>query len=877
MLLGLVLALAAAPVVPQEGEPVAAVRLVPDAPGLARYVRLAPGEAYAASAVAESVSLLFATGRFEDVVVEAARGDAGLEVEFVLRPAPLLREVVREGDPVLKPGDLQTIARLRDGEPLWAPRLDEAAGRVTEALVRQGNLDAEVRASARPAADPFLGSDAVFHVSAGPRSRIRAARLEGLAPGGLERLEPFVRALRPGATYDRRRIERAAERIRRQLVDEGHWRASVTSREEYDKAGHEVGVVFAIDRGPRTVAEFKAPRLPGGQRRSLESLLRDGRLRTDVIEEATERLESHYLRSGYRNVQVRHAEEKRPNETEAVVFTVEPGPLATVASVSLVGADAKLLSLVATTPGLPLDERVLEEDRRNLAQALEDRGYASALVEVEAEEGGGSVPVVLRARPGPRTLVAAFDVVSPERLSKEAEPRELRTRVGSPYRLRDLLADESDIVAAWRNTGHLGAEVKPEVTLSDDRTEARITLAVTPGPRVDVDRIVVAGLRDTREEVVRRELQVKEGEPLGSEKLLESQRRLQSLGLFETVGIADLEAEGGSGRDLVIATDEAPRTTIAYALGYAEQDLLRASIEVSRRNLFGLDRTLSVYLRGSFRGNRELLSYREPWLFGKRRELFVTTYREEEQRPGFAYLRYGALAQTARALNPRLSLIGRYAYQRTHTFDITVPIDEIDREFASSAKAGPSTSVVFDTRDDALEPHRGAFLGADVQLSLKALGGENFVKGYLQGSTYHRLNPRSLVALSGRVGLAGTFGARSPALLPLPDRFFAGGDYTLRGYAVDAVFPQGGNALLFGGAELRVDTWRYFAVAAFTEAGNVYPLVEDMDLGNLKYTAGLGVRYKTAFGPLRVDWGYKLNRRPGETPYHFHFTVGYAF
>src|SRR5262249_53898464 len=258
MLLGLVLALAAAPVVPQEGAPVAAVRPVPEPRSLDRSLRLAAGQPYAAAAVAESVSLLFATGRFEDVVVEAERGPAGLEVAFALRPAPLLREVVREGDPVLKAGDLRTIARLRDGEPLWAPRLDEAAGRVTEALVRRGYLETEVRASARPAADPFLGSDAVFQVSAGPRARIRAARLGGLAPGAPERPEPFVRGVRPGAIYDRRRIERAAEQLRRQLVDEGHWRAAVTSREDYDKAAHDVGVVFVIDRGPRTLAEFKA-------------------------------------------------------------------------------------------------------------------------------------------------------------------------------------------------------------------------------------------------------------------------------------------------------------------------------------------------------------------------------------------------------------------------------------------------------------------------------------------------------------------------------------------------------------------------------------------------------------------------------------------
>ncbi len=119
--------------------------------------------------------------------------------------------------------------------------------------------------------------------------------------------------------------------------------------------------------------------------------------------------------------------------------------------------------------------------------------------------------------------------------------------------------------------------------------------------------------------------------------------------------------------------------------------------------------------------------------------------------------------------------------------------------------------------------------------------------------------------------------AGEPSLLPPGERFFAGGDYSLRGFAVDAVNPDGGNALLLGGAELRVDATRYLSAATFTEAGNVYPAVSAVDFGALRYTAGLGLRYKSALGPLRFDWGYKLNRRPGERPFHLHFTVGHAF
>jgi outer membrane translocation and assembly module TamA len=94
---------------------------------------------------------------------------------------------------------------------------------------------------------------------------------------------------------------------------------------------------------------------------------------------------------------------------------------------------------------------------------------------------------------------------------------------------------------------------------------------------------------------------------------------------------------------------------------------------------------------------------------------------------------------------------------------------------------------------------------------------------------------------------------------------------------VDAVNPEGGNGLLLGGVELRLDATRYLALAAFAEAGNVYPFVSDVALSDLRYTAGAGVRYKSALGPLRVDWGLKLDRRSGESPYRFHFTIGHAF
>jgi outer membrane translocation and assembly module TamA len=297
---------------------------------------------------------------------------------------------------------------------------------------------------------------------------------------------------------------------------------------------------------------------------------------------------------------------------------------------------------------------------------------------------------------------------------------------------------------------------------------------------------------------------------------------------------------------------------------------------VTRRNLFGMDRRLSAFARASFRGFRLLGTFREPYLLGRKQELFATAFREEEDRDAFDFIRTGVTLQTARTLTRSWSLILRETYAETRTFNTTEDCLTFGREFCPGTISGPSASVVHDTRDDPVDPRRGHFLLNDLLISHRVLGGNTLVKGFVQAATYQLLTAHTLVALSARLGLARTFGEEQ-LLVPKPDRFFAGGDYSLRGFGVDEVRPDGGNALILGGVELRRHLIGAFWGAAFAETGNVFPLVSDMSLMDLRYTAGLGLRYKSAVGPLRFDWGYKLDRKTGEKPYHLHFTIGHAF
>jgi outer membrane protein assembly factor BamA len=849
-------------------------------------VGLRPGQPLDPEAVRRAVELIYATGRFEDVRVELERtaGQDGVTVVFRPRPAPLLVAIEVEGDRALSPSALRRVARLRPGEALWRSRLERAGRDVGLALKRRGYLEALVEPEAVRVPG---GADILFRVHAGPRVRVGRTALDGGESAGALGLLELARP-HPGEIYRRDRADSACEAMRRRLAQAGHWRAEVEARETYDPGHARMDLVFHVRPGPRTRLEVRGTALGSGTFAALRDLVRDGRASADALEAGAERIESQLRRLGYREAHARATAETRP-WGEAIVYAVNPGAKATVASVVVRGADAALVEGLRTRPGEALEDAVLEEDRRAIVRRLEEGGHFEARVDADVAEGGGELPVVFVAHPGVRADVSGVDVVGPDlpASSEDEGPRELTLRPGLPYRLRDVAADRETLLAAWHRAGYLDAHVRPELGFSADRTAVKVSLVAEPGPRTIVDHVVLAGLVQTREATVEREMVLRPGESFSFERVLESQRRLSALGIFERVAISEIDPSRERRRDVVVRVEEAPTTAISWGVGYSEQDRLRGSVEVSRRNLGGLGRTASVFLRGSFRGSRFLLNLREPWLFGRQLDSFLTGFWEEESLPSFDYNRKGAIVQVGRTFDRRATFILRYLHQDTHVYNIQVPPEQIDRQYRTYTVSGPAASVVWDSRDDPLEPRRGLFLSADLQMSAQPLGGVSYLKGFFQATGIRRLRADLVFVLSGRLGLSGTFGDEGP-LLPLPERFFAGGDYGPRGFPVDGVGPQfvgsdgklyptGGNALLLGGAELRYDVRRSLQLAGFLDLGNVYPEVRDLGFSDLRRSAGLGVRYKTPIGPIRLDWGYVLDRRPGESSSHVHLTIGHAF
>ena len=498
----------------------------------------------------------------------------------------------------------------------------------------------------------------------------------------------------------------------------------------------------------------------------------------------------------------------------------------------------------------------------------------------------------------------------------------------------------------YLNSGYPEVTVQPAPKGIGDGSKVELGFAIHEGPQILIDHVLIVGNQRTSRETIFREVQLKSGQPLSQQQEDETRRRLTSLGLFRRVDISYLQLPGEQNhRDVVITVDEAPVTTIAYGGGVeGGRRLVRSSeggdaveefeiaprgfFQVNRRNLFGKDRSLSLFTSVSFRrkgigaapnpqdagedggyGFNEYLTrvtFDERSIFGTESDATLTAALEQGVRSSFDFNRRGANFIVTRRLSQRVLVSGHYGIDHTKLLNIKANFaaqPEIDRLFPQVRLSSVSSSVIRDTRIDSLEPLSGTLIGADAELAARSLGSEvGFFKTFLQGFTYRQL-PRArstVLALGARFGLATGF-ARTVDRngetivvedIPASERFYAGGDTTVRGFTLDRLgtpetidqdgFPKGGHGLIVLNAELRIPVRGGLGAVAFVDSGNVFATVNQIDLTELRGAVGFGIRYRSPVGPIRVDLGIKLDRRilptgQRERPTALHISLGQAF
>ena len=462
---------------------------------------------------------------------------------------------------------------------------------------------------------------------------------------------------------------------------------------------------------------------------------------------------------------------------------------------------------------------------------------------------------------------------------EEAELRRLvRLRTGEIYSREDVRRDILALTNAYTDLGYAFADATPTVALDDQKRLVNVKYTVRPGQRVYIGRIEIRGNERTRDWVIRRELRVDEGELYSGQNLRRSRQRLSNLDYFEEVKIDTLRRPEQGLIDLEVDVAEKSTGQFSAGIGFSSVETVLFQASVTQRNLFGRGQSITAQGRLGGLSQDFSISFVEPWLFGRPINAGISIFRRSANFQTFDSLRTGVALTLGRVFGEFLSASATYRFEELDISDLEPgAADLLEEQEGASLTSSITPRVVWDSRNSRFNPSQGSLNSFEVEVA--GLGGDNrFYKLIGESSWYYPL-PYGLTGfVKGRFGIGAGYAGED---LPASERFFLGGPTSVRGFGFRDIGPQdldgnplGGTSMVQFNLEIGRSFSRILRLVAFMDVGNVYAEEEQFDLGELRRSVGFGVRFITPVGPVRMDWGFKLDRRPGERLVELGFLLG---
>ena len=614
------------------------------------------------------------------------------------------------------------------------------------------------------------------------------------------------------------------------------------------------------------------------------------------VQKAEEAIRQKYEDEGFFGVQISPRTERTPEGDLRVVFRIEEGPKLHIDRILIEGNSAltagQIKDAMSTKerlywifPFSTVQRKVFDDDVDRILQLYADHGYIQARVEsAEIVPDLARKKVTLRVRvvEGPQFRTGTITITGNEILSTEEIRKLVKLQEGVVFSRGALRTSVRAILDRYSELGRARAEVDPRTVNDLPNLKVDVTIPVVEGGPVYVERINFTGNTKSSEKVLRREMRVAEGELFTYQKLVRSRQRLFALGYFDEVNV---NTEPGSTPDkMVITVDVKERATGIFSIGagYSSVDSLFATLDVSQRNLFGRGQEVFLRVRIGAKSRLGLVGFTEPYLFDMPLKAGFDIYDREREYDDFTEDRLGGDLRASYPLTEFVTLSGLYRLEEVKISNVsTTASQDLKKEEGKKLNSVIEFTLARDTRDNLFEPTKGS--RNSVEFVFAGLGGDTqFYKVTAETAWFVPLPVFNLVwAVRGLFGMAEGWGGQE---VPIFERFFLGGATTLRGQRTRSVSPRdaageriGGDKELLFSTELLIPIIPRFRLALFFDAGNAYGFGTDFDPTDLRLGAGVGARFFSPLGPLRLDFGYNLDKQPGEKSFQIHFTVGAPF
>jgi outer membrane protein assembly factor BamA len=585
-------------------------------------------------------------------------------------------------------------------------------------------------------------------------------------------------------------------------------------------------------------------------------------------------------------------------------------------------------------------DQLVRTSVKNLTAVYQSQGFSSVQITSSVTHQGGNIQVAFHVSEGPRDIVNALSIEGAKTFPESKfAPNGLKVAAGQPYSQANVEADRASIIANYLRAGYLTSSFRETATEVSKNDPHRIDVVyhIYEGPRVFTGEIVTLGRVHTQQRLINDDIaSIKPDEPLTETNLLQADSKLYDhTGVFDWAEVdPKTQITTQTTEDVLVKVHEAKRNEFTYSFGAEvinrggsvpsgtvalpnlppvglpsnfkiSQETFygpRGSVQYTRNNLRGKDEQLSLTAFAGRLDQRAAIYYIDPTLrWTSWKSTTSVSFERDQENPIFSSQEEIASYQIQRYIDSAKKnlFFVKYSYGKTDLTRIEIPelVPTADNHVRLS---GFGANFTRDTRDSVMDEHRGMLGSLEVDLNSSKLGGSvDFAKLTSQFATYKEKFHHIVWAGSIRIGLAQPFaGSR----VPLSESFFTGGGDSLRGFPLDGAGPQrniyvcstgqtapncpqinvpsGGNELLVINAEPRIPLplKKGLSIVPFYDGGNVFPNIGFHDFTSLySNSVGIGLRYATPVGPIRIDVGHDLNPVPGVSSTQYFITIGQAF
>jgi len=618
-----------------------------------------------------------------------------------------------------------------------------------------------------------------------------------------------------------------------------------------------------------------------------------------LITDNAKKIVVYYQSEGYWLATVVPVINKVSEDGIALTFQIQEGPKVSIDTITFDGnealSDREIKRVMKTkewwifsflTGSGVYSEEQMRADLSAIKELCQSKGYIYIAVSdprVVLSEDKKDLDITISISEGDQYRVGSIKVKDNTVFSDAELYEQVRTAPGLIFDRTALKKDIDKIIDLYMDRGYARADVDPIVDVNKEEKTADITLSVIEGGIYKIGRIDVTGNIKTRDKVIRREMRLDEGDTFSKKLLMRSYQRINNLNYFESVDIRPTPKVETQLMDLDVRVEEKLTGMLSIGGGYSSVDKFMVMGEVTQTNLFG--KGLHLKLKADFSSRRTTynLSLRDPWFMDKPVSAAIGVYNEVIDYPDYDKKATGGNISFGKELSEYVGGNIHYEIEQVEITNVSDDASSLTREQeGSKLTSSISPSIWRDTRDNYLDPTTGSRNA--LYLTVAGLGGDNhFWKMVVDSGWFFPVIWDTTFGIHGRYGAVSGYNSHE---VPLYERFYVGGINTIRGLGFGEGGPINEEGEEIGGVQQMIINAEYIFPLVnemklkgvlFFDYGGAFDQSYSVSERNMRRTTGAGVRWMSPLGPLRLEWGYNLDKRENEGQHKWEFSLGGFF